>query len=507
VKIRHRLRKRLLVAMVSIGIGVLVFTGIATVGLTRRTTVDVVRSDLTERAPAVESALIALRSRADNQQDRAQIPEAQRRARSEFLELLGTALQVADGSLALLGPDGTIRPTITATTTSTAPRDAPDPADRLRRLSPGVASSDLDPEPLRAGDHQTGQSGDFVFVAIPFAPEPNGDIPVVVLTNQIERALAGRAGPFFLGTALVAAVAAVAISFLLARRFTRPLATMSDTAHRIATGDLSARVDVGRMPSDEVGDLADTLNRMAEQLETARGQERLFLLSVSHDLRTPLTSIRGYAEAISDGTASDPAMLERAAVVISSESRRLERLVADLLQLADLDARQFSLRPSRFDAVETVRDAVDAFQPAATEGGMELHLDVPSSAVVNGDPERLGQIVANLVENALAYATTHIDVRVTVDDDLRVLVSDDGPGIASADIERVFERLYSSRGARGRAVGTGLGLAIVRELAGAMGGAVTVESDPGGGARFTVRLPTQSPGAATGRPGSPPAAR
>lgn len=169
-----------------------------------------------------------------------------------------------------------------------------------------MTRDDLDSAALRAGDRQTGQIGDTVFLAIPFTAEDNGDIPVVIMTNEIERGLAGRAGPFFLLTAIIAAAAAVVISFLLARRFTRPLATMSDTAHSIASGDLSARVDLERMPSDEVGELARTMNAMATQLEKARGQERLFLLSVSHDLRTPLTSIRGYAEAIADGTGRRP---------------------------------------------------------------------------------------------------------------------------------------------------------------------------------------------------------
>lgn len=166
-----------------------------------------------------------------------------------------------------------------------------------------MTRDDLDSAALRAGDRQTGQIGDTVFLAIPFTAEDNGDIPVVIVTNEIER---GRAGPFFLLTAIIAAAVAVVISFLLARRFTRPLATMSDTAHSIASGDLSARVDLERMPSDEVGELARTMNAMATQLEKARGQERLFLLSVSHDLRTPLTSIRGYAEAIADGTGRRP---------------------------------------------------------------------------------------------------------------------------------------------------------------------------------------------------------
>ncbi len=158
-------------------------------------------------------------------------------------------------------------------------------------------------------------------------------------------------------------------------------------------------------PDDELADLARTLNAMAAQLEHARGMERAFILSVSHDLRTPLTSIRGYAEAMTDGAISTDAEQARAVHVIESEARRLERLVADLLDLARLDARQFSLSPRPIDAAETVRTTVDAFGPAATELGITTRVDGPATLPADADPDRLAQIVANLIENALKYAT------------------------------------------------------------------------------------------------------
>jgi two-component system sensor histidine kinase BaeS len=218
---------------------------------------------------------------------------------------------------------------------------------------------------------------------------------------------------------------------------------------------------------------------------------------VSHDLRTPLTSIRGYAEAMTDGTAADAETRKRAAAVIASESRRLERLIADLLQLASLDARQFSLRPRPLDAVATIRDALDAFQPGAEELGIGLDLEAPERLPAQMDPERLGQIIANLVENALKYATRRVWVTVADRDGLLIEVRDDGPGIDPSELAAVFERLYTARGAPARAVGTGLGLAIVRELVAAMGGQVSASSGPDGGATFTVRLPVAEPPVAT----------
>jgi two-component system sensor histidine kinase BaeS len=212
-------------------------------------------------------------------------------------------------------------------------------------------------------------------------------------------------------------------------------------------------------------------------------------MSISHDLRTPLTSIRGYAEAVAEGAADDDESRKRAAAIIGAEARRLERLVADLLDLARLDAREFSLHPRLIDVGEVVTGAAEALQPAAGEAGLQLlcrRLDGPLPAEI--DPERLGQIVANLVENALKYATTTVEVSVGAvpSGRIQIVVVDDGPGIAPEELPRVFERLYTSRRQPGRKVGTGLGLAIVRELVGAMGGAVEAARTPEGGTRFVV---------------------
>ena len=274
---------------------------------------------------------------------------------------------------------------------------------------------------------------------------------------------------------------------------------MSVTAGAIAGGDLSARVDLGPHPDDELADLARTLNAMAVQLEAARHSERSFLLSVSHDLRTPLTSIRGFADALTDGTIPATEEQRKAGTVIAAEAGRLERLVADLLDLARLDARQFSLSPRAFDLAESLRTTVDAFRPGAADLGIALDVQAPEVLTVTGDPERVAQIVANLVENALKYARSRIDVNVRVEPgaDVEIRVVDDGPGVDPDEVERVFERLFVSRAVPGRSVGTGLGLAIVGELTNAMGGRATVERSASDGAAFVVRIPLVRVAAAT----------
>ena len=221
--------------------------------------------------------------------------------------------------------------------------------------------------------------------------------PVLVVTRQIHSPVNGVR--YFGLIALGAALAAALVAAALARRFSRPLVAAVDTTRRIASGDLDATVEVGPHEVPEFAQLAGSINVMGASLARARDQERQFLLSVSHELRTPLTSIRGYADAVLDGATDDP---RAAAAVISAEARRLERLVQDLLDLARLDADRFTFELRTLDAAVVVRQVVGGFQPRAAELGIDLVL-APGSEVtcpVSADGDRLGQILANLVENA-----------------------------------------------------------------------------------------------------------
>jgi two-component system sensor histidine kinase BaeS len=241
--------------------------------------------------------------------------------------------------------------------------------------------------------------------------------------------------------------------------------------------------------------LARSINEMAQSLEEARDRERHLLLSVSHDLRTPLTSIRGFAEAITDGAVEDTA---QAAGVIIAESRRLERLVGDLLDLTKLEANQMSISIRPTDVAEVVSTTAEGFRPAAERSEVKLTVHLPSDAqpLAMIDPDRLAQILANLVENALAFARASVIVTLSDPDSSApfgrqvITVEDDGPGIAAADLTRVFDRFYQADHGPNRQFGSGLGLAIVAELASAMGATVRAESPVGvqGGARFEVTL-------------------
>jgi signal transduction histidine kinase len=466
--------------MMAIALGVLVLTAVVTAGLARRSEANTARHDVQERADVVAPEFDQLIR---------QLPKAQaatgtvagRRQVRRIRDLVNTTLRASNGAVVAVDANGDVQEALgrllgTAGATPTLPD--------------GVTVDDLDTKALLAGSTQHGRDGNTVFVAEPLAPV-GAVTPVLVLAEDVNTRPFGGSGLAVLGAAAIALGIAAFVAAYLARRMTRPLAAMETTARSIAGGDLSARVDTTDVHDDELASLAQAINAMAADLDVARGHERAFLLSVSHDLRTPLTSIRGYAEAIADGTVEGKDARIRAADVISSESRRLERLVADLLDLARLDAHQFSLHPAPVDARAVVRDAVEAFGPAAAELGLTLDVDTGDGVPVVVDAQRLAQIVANLVENALKFATTRVGIGVAADNGRVVLhVDDDGAGIAPADLPHVFERLYTSRTVPGRTLGTGIGLAIVHELAVAMGGDARVEPLDRVGTRFVVTFPS-----------------
>lgn len=364
-----------------------------------------------------------------------------------------------------------------------------------QRLPEDIDPSLIDVDRLRGDETVSGSVGSNVFAVAPVdAPaSQGGDLRAIVIerpANPINDSVQW----FLMAAGLTLALGAV-VSWLLGRALTHPLRQATEVTKRIADGDLSSRLPEHparageHLPRDDLNELAHSINSMADSLERSRGLERQFLLSVSHDLRTPLTSIRGYAEAIADGAAPDP---QRAAAVIMGESRRLERLVKDLLDLAKLESRGFELTVSPIDITDVADDSVEGFRREAESAGLRILMrdatGLPVMAMADAD--RLQQVIANLIENALKYASTTIAVSVVGGTSgPRVEVADDGPGIAPEDLPHVFERLYvASHEPKRKETGSGLGLAIVRELVDLMGGSVRAEANPTGGARMVVLL-------------------
>jgi two-component system, OmpR family, sensor kinase len=275
---------------------------------------------------------------------------------------------------------------------------------------------------------------------------------------------------------------AAAAAFLVARRISRPVDRIAMAARTLAAGTHPEPVPVEG--ATEIATLAASFNALVEQLQRAQEAERNFLLSVSHELKTPLTAIRGYAEAVEDG-AIEP---REAAAIVSAEARRLERLVKDLLDLARMNKTDFSVQNAEIDLADVVEDAARRYEQTAADFGVTLQAVTDGPAPAVADADRVLQVVSNLVENALRLTPAGGEVRVVAEPGV-LRVEDTGPGLDAGDREHAFERFYlHERYGRERPVGTGLGLAIVKELTLAMGGSVAVESGAGKLTIFTVRL-------------------
>ena len=291
--------------------------------------------------------------------------------------------------------------------------------------------------------------------------------------------------------ALVTAALAALIAFLLARAIARPVRRVAEATRGLAGSSAPPPLVPVEGPR-ELALLAESFNEVAVQLAKAREAERAFLLSVSHELKTPLTAIRGYAEGLREGVL--PA--EEAAATIVRESQRLERLVGDVLDLARMRKAEFSVRRERIDLRAIALEALRRYAGQAKSFGVSLDVEGATAAPALGDADRTLQIVSNLVENALRLAPAGGSVRIRATPG-ELQVEDTGPGLRPEELERAFERFYLySRYGRERAVGTGLGLAIVKELAEGMDGSVAARSAPGRLTVFTLRLPlAATPGA------------
>lgn len=368
------------------------------------------------------------------------------------------------------------------------------PSDRVDAL--GIAATplldSLGPEPPVDQIVETEVEGDPVLAyvrAIPIARR--GDVEVLIgigrsapllATNILTRPLL-----FSLG---IGAVLAVVLASWVAGQVGKRLERLEDASRAIAGGDFTARAPTDG--SDDVARLGAAFNDMAGQLDSGRRRERDFLMSVGHDLRTPLTTIRGYAEALDSGeVAADD--LARVSSVLRRQTDRLSRLIEDLTLLARLEAREFSLRPEPVDLAAHINGVVESTRGHADEMDVRLITQLEDVGSVQVDPDRVGQIVDNLLSNALRYTPEGGQVLVSLADcgeQATLTVADTGPGIDRDDLPRVFERMYVAQRYRPvRPEGSGLGLSIVKELTTALGGSVNVGSDPGEGTAVTVSLP------------------
>jgi signal transduction histidine kinase len=313
----------------------------------------------------------------------------------------------------------------------------------------------------------------------------------VVLTRRAASGTAGRV----LGSVWIALLAGLAggilAGALLARFIARPIRLAARAAGRLSAGDRSVRI--ARHGPAEAVELADAVNQLAAALQVSEGRERDFLLSVSHELRTPLSTIRGYAEALSDGVVG-PDEAPKAGATMLAEAERLDRLISDLLVLSRLEAADLPLDVVPVDLTELVRAAGDAWAARCGPDGPRLSVEIPSEPlVVPTDPGRIRQVLDGLCENALRVvpAGRPLVLAAARGEHAAVLqVRDGGPGFTDDDLAVAFDRGALNRRYRGlRKVGSGLGLALAARLVSRLGGRISAGHAPEGGAMFTVELP------------------
>jgi signal transduction histidine kinase len=297
--------------------------------------------------------------------------------------------------------------------------------------------------------------------------------------------------PFVEG-GVIALLLSLLLAFLVARWIADPLEQIITAAGTMPSGNLSPVEEHG---PQEIRRLTRAFNSMAARLRASSAAQRDFVANVSHELKTPLTSIQGFAQALMDGTADQPGARRQAAEVIYNEAGRMHRMALDLLDLAKLDAGTADIKAAPVDVRALLRGVCERFQPMATNAGVDLKLSIPESLpAVMGDGDRLAQVFGNLVDNALKF--TPRSGRVTVGAvenrrEIQVSVTDTGRGIPAGALPHIFDRFYRADEARsgGHEHGAGLGLAIAQEVVMAHGGRISVRSAEGRGTGFVVHLP------------------
>ena len=307
--------------------------------------------------------------------------------------------------------------------------------------------------------------------------------------------------------ALLALGVSIVLMILVTRSVTKPMQHVAQAAQKIAAGDYDQTVPVEG--SAEFKEVAVDFNQMAQKVRDAQQSQRDLVANVSHELKTPLTSIQGFAQAIQDGAASEPDAVRRSATIIYDEAARMNRMVGELLDLARIESGQIVMRREAVPVDQVLQGVIEKMTPRAQEGGVALLAEIAAGLpAVSGDGDRLAQVFSNLIDNALKHTPSGGKVTMTAralsgssvvrkgkpwPGGVEVVVSDTGSGIPPEDLSRIFERFYQvdkSR-AKSKAGSLGLGLAIVKEIVTAHGGAIRAESVVGIGTRFVVWLPSE----------------
>lgn len=329
-----------------------------------------------------------------------------------------------------------------------------------------------------------------VTFAVPQAPTPIViflDAPIIGVNKTVaslERIL--------LYSLLASIMTAIIAGFLISRSLTKPIANISQAAKNFADGDYNSRTTATN--NNEIGGLGRTFNAMAESLAQIEQNRRNFLANVSHELKTPVTSIQALSETILDGLAPQPEQQQRYITTILQESKRLDRLIRDLLDLSQLEADELSIVCEKLNLQAWLLAETDKLEPLLTPKQLRLHTNIPENLPAAwGDKDRLTQVFTNLITNAIRHSPEQSEITISLSatkQHIAISISDLGSGIAPADLPYIWDRFYRADKSRARSYGgTGLGLAITKKLVAAMRGTITVHSTVGKGSTFTFTLP------------------
>lgn len=327
------------------------------------------------------------------------------------------------------------------------------------------------------------QSNELLLVA-----EPRPTVSLQGVLNEFSSSLL----PVLLQAGAIGLLIAFGFAVIISRSIVRPLRALADGAIAVARGDYEQTVP--QEGPTEVRKLAGVFNRMSGDVRAAQQSQRDFIANVSHDLKTPLTSIQGYSQAIVDEATPDP---KQAANVINEEAARLNRMVVELTDLMRMQSGHLSLNTQRLDVSQIAGAVGERLRMMAVNKKIELHTSIQPVPEVSGDGDRLAQVIMNLLSNAIKFTPSGGDIYLTVrpaNGGVEISVRDTGIGIPPSEQPRIFERFYQIDKARGPRRGTGLGLAISKEIVSAHGGEMHVRSDgEGEGTEFIVWLPAESP--------------
>ncbi|WP_438449217.1 sensor histidine kinase [Gorillibacterium sp. sgz5001074] len=337
------------------------------------------------------------------------------------------------------------------------------------------------------------QDGESYFVSARPVPEEGIAIYVLSSMQSMDESLR-RVRSYLLLSGGGAFALALGFTYVVSQILSRPMVQMEQATRRIAKGELETRVEV--RSSDEIGNLGAAINDLARDLQHYRDTRQEFFANISHELRTPITYLEGYAKVLTDGLYDSEEEKVQYLTIIYQESLRLSRLIHDLFELSKMEEGKIHLLMEWLDLSELAENSVQKVQLKAREKGLSLHYEKADIPLVYADGLRMEQVVLNILENAIRYTEQGtIRVRLSAQpESVHLIVEDTGRGIPQEELPYIFERFYRVEKSRSREHGgSGLGLAIVKKLMELQGGTVEVASEPGAGTRFVISLPTSGP--------------